>query len=141
MVFAKDKRKAFSLIEMIAAAVLLSSAVVVLCAISTKSINAVKANRETELGWDILDKQLVLIDYMGIDDFIEQGETSGQFGDEESSGPVYYWGVEIVQGEADNLYNVNMTVSWGPEKRMRSVSASTVFNGNGISMLLSSGGE
>ena len=141
MVFAKGQRRGFSLIEMIAAAVLLSGGVVAICAVSTQSIRAIRANRKYELAWEILDRQLTLIDYMGIDEFIELGETQGQFGTEAASGPVYYWQVQITEGQADNLYRVDMTVSWGTENHSNSVSAATVFNGTGTVMLLSAGGE
>ena len=135
MTFARNKRRAFSLIEMIVAAVLLSGAVVTLCAISARSLRSLALNREYELAWDILDRQLTFIDCVGIDDFIELGEFEGELGDENRPGPLHHWTVNINQGDADNLYRVDMTVSWKSQGRSHQVSASTAFNGTGTLLL------
>ncbi len=66
---------------LLSAAVLLSGAVVALCAISNKSLSGVKLNRENEVAWQLLDRQLTLIDYIGVDQFIEAGQLEGRFGD------------------------------------------------------------
>jgi len=124
-------RKAFSLVETIVAAVLLGSGVVAVCAISTKSFRGVKLNRENELAWDLLDKQLTLIDYMGIDAFIQSGETSGIFESEDGQDPTHYWEVQVAPLEIDNLYSVNIVVGWGQGSRLRQISLTTMFNGQG----------
>lgn len=124
-------RAGFSLVEMVAAAVLLSGAVVTLCAISNKSLGGVKLNRENEVAWQLLDRQLTLIDYIGVEQFIEAGQLEGRFGDEEDSGTVYHWSSDITEGEADNIYQVDMVVYWTAGLRGGQVSAATVFNGTG----------
>jgi len=127
----RGNRKAFSLVEMIVAAVLLSGAVVTLCAISNRSLAGVRLNRQHELGWEVLDRQLTLIDYIGIDEFIELGQFEGEFGDEETTGIVYHWSSDMTELEADNLWQVNMVVSWSGGSGVGRLSASTVFNGTG----------
>lgn len=117
--------------EMVAAAVLLSATVVTLCAISNKSLTGVRLNRQHELAWQLLDRQLTLIDYIGIEQFIELGQFEGDFGDEEDDGMVYYWSSNTTEGPADNLYQVDMAVSWSSQNKSGLVSASTVFNGTG----------
>jgi len=112
-------------------AVLLSGAVVTLCAISNKSLGGVKLNRENEAAWQLLDRQLTFIDYIGVEQFIEAGQLEGRFGDEESSQTVYHWSSDITEGEADNIYRVDMMVYWTASGRGGQVSASTVFNGTG----------
>ena len=137
----KSYRSGFSVVEMLVAAVLLSGAVVTLCAVSSRSLRAVKTNREYELAWEVLERQLSLIDYMGIDEFIEMGEFEGQFGNEEAGAVVYYWQAELEQGLADNLYRVDMTVNWDPEGSRGKISAATVFNGTGTLALFGAGLE
>ncbi|MEE9366528.1 MAG: hypothetical protein V3W44_07575 [Dehalococcoidales bacterium] len=125
-------RKAFSLVETIIAAVLLSSGVVAICAISTNSFRGVKINRENELAWDLLDKQLTLIDYMGIDAFVESGETTGLFEGEGGEEPTHYWDVEVTPIDIDYLYSVNIIVGWSGGSRLREISLTTMFNGQGL---------
>jgi len=134
-------RKGFSLVEMVVAAVLLSGAVVTLCAISNKSLGGVKLNRENEVAWQLLDRQLTFIDYIGVEQFIEAGQLEGGFGDEEDRGTVYYWSSDITEGEADNIYRVDMAVYWTAGNRTGKVSASTFFNGTGSTELSSESEE
>ena len=125
-------RKGFSLVETIIAAVLLSSGVVAICAISTNSFRGVKMNRQSELAWDLLDKQLTLIDYMGIDAFVESGETTGMFEGEGGQDPTHYWDVEVTPVDIDYLYSVNIIVGWSGGSRLREISLTTMFNGQGL---------
>ncbi len=126
--------KGFSLIEMIVASIILSLAVVSVCAVSTKSMTSVRSNRDYEVAWDLLDRQLTIIDYTGIEEFINEGQMSGQFGDDDSDG-THYWSARCEEGEYDYLYNLDLTISWGPENAMRSISVSTVLNGAGIEIV------
>lgn len=126
----KLTRKGFSLIEMIAAAVLLSTAVVTICAVGMHSMANIKLNRENELAWEVLDRQLTVIDYTGIEEFLEYGVTSGEV--ESPDGAIHYWEMAAEEGYSGNLYNVAISVSWGPWEHRRSVSAATVLNGTGI---------
>ena len=98
-------------------------------AISTNSFRGVKLNRENELAWDMLDKQLTMIDFIGIDAFIESGETTGLFEDEGGGDPTHYWDVEVTAMEIGYLYSVNIIVGWGEGSRLREVSLTTMFNG------------
>ena len=120
----------FSLIEMVVASIILSLAVVSICAISTKSMTSVRSNRDYGVAWDLLDRQLTMIDYTGIEEFINEGQMSGQFGDNDSEA-THYWSAKCEEGDYDYLYNLELTVSWGAENAMRSISASTILNGTG----------
>ncbi|AQT68176.1 Tfp pilus assembly protein PilV [Anaerohalosphaera lusitana] len=123
------KNKGFSLVETVAASVLLSLAVVTLSTISTRSVLNVKNNREYEQAWEILNRQLTYIDYMGVEAFMEQGEFSGKLGDEESGETVHEWAVDINESsDYTGLYSVDIKITWGPERGRRSVSASTLLN-------------
>ena len=123
------ERKGFSLVEMLVASLLLSAAVVALCAIGTRSMTGVKLNRQYETAWDLLDRQLTMIDYMGIDEFIEMRQMSGQFEVEVLGGAVYKWEAAITEGDLDNVYVVNLSISWGADGKGGRVSVATVLNG------------
>jgi Tfp pilus assembly protein PilV len=125
-------RRAFSLVETIVAAVLLSGGVVAVSAISTNSFRGVKLNRENELAWDLLDKQLTLIDFMGIDAFVDSGQTTGLFEGEGGQDPTHYWDVQVSHMDMDYLYSVNIIVGWGAGSRLREISLTTMFNGQGL---------
>jgi prepilin-type N-terminal cleavage/methylation domain-containing protein len=123
--------KGFSLIEVVVASIILSGAVVALCAVGNKSMTGVKRNRDYEVAWELVDRQLTMIDYIGIEEFIEMGQLDGQFGNDDGSGPVHYWSVQVEDGDVDNIYDVRLTISWGSKTRPRSLAASTRFNGLG----------
>ena len=137
----RKSEKAFSLVEVIVASIILSTAVVALCAVGNKSMIGVKSNREYEQAWELMDKQLTMISSVGIDQFLEADQLEGQVGEEgdsqsQSEGQVdqantHYWTAQVQEGEADNLYEVTLTISWGPENRPRSISVTTRFNGQG----------
>lgn len=127
MMGSKRNSKGFSIIEMVASSTLLSLAVVSLCSIGMRSMTGVKANREYEQAWQILDRQLTMIDYIGIGPFVELGQTDGQIGDEGEETSVYDWNVMVEEGEYTGLYNVGIVISWGPDKKRRSISAATML--------------
>jgi Tfp pilus assembly protein PilV len=124
---AKNNR-AFSLIEVVIAAVLLSMVVIVVCTLGTRSLTAVKSNREYEFAWDMLDRHITMIEAGGIEDFIKAGQFSGSFGEEEDGEIEHHWQVQVAEKEADNLYRLDVTVSWANG----SVSAATALNGKGL---------
>ncbi|MCK4998735.1 MAG: hypothetical protein KAS23_04340 [Anaerohalosphaera sp.] len=124
MIVTKNK-KAFSIIEMVAASMLLSLAVVSLCTVGAKAIRGVKSNRQYEQAWQMLDRQLAMIDYVGIGPFMELGQFEGQLNKDEDTGIVHRWNVVIEEGSYMGLYRVDMTLSWGTEKKVRSINAST----------------
>ena len=125
----KRKIKGFSLVEMIAASVILSGGVVAICALNTSSFTSVRANRQRENAWAVLDRQLTIIDYMGLDEFMNLRQFTGQIGPTEQDSTVYSWSTEFSEGVNDNLYAITLTISWGSENRMQSISVSTALNG------------
>ena len=128
-VMKKENRRAFALIETILAAIILSGSVLALGSISTRALTATKLNREYETAAALAEKQLTIIDYTGIEDFIELGRMEGVF---EQAEPGYYWRVTAESIDIDNLYHVNITVSWVHRKRPYSVSVDTRLNGRGM---------
>ena len=122
-------RKAFSLVEMIAASIILSSGVVAICALNTSSFTAVRTNRDRELAWELLDRQLTIIDCMGLDEFLELRQFSGEIKLENQTSTVYQWAAQLEEGINDNLYTITLALSWGAENRRHTIMASTVLNG------------
>jgi prepilin-type N-terminal cleavage/methylation domain-containing protein len=125
MIRSRDNR-GFSLIETLAASAILSAAVLTLGAVSTMSVSGTRLNRRYEVAASLLDKQLNLIDYIGIDEFIEIGQTEGDF---EGYDPPYHWEVVTEYQDIDSLYLVTITVSWVEGNRPYSISADTMLDG------------
>ena len=119
-------KKGFSLVETLVASVILSGAVLTLGALSTVSVRGTRVNRRYETAVSLLDKQLSLIDYIGIDEFIELGQMEGVF---EGYEPAYHWQVETEYQNIDSLYLVKITVSWVDGNRPYSISTDTMLDG------------
>ena len=126
MVQTKINKKGFSLIETLVASAILSGAVLTVGAISTSSLSGTRLNRQYEVATLLIDKQLSLIDYIGIDEFVELGEMEGDFEDIE---PGYHWEVITEYQDIDSLYLVTITVSWINGKRPYSISVDTMLDG------------
>jgi prepilin-type N-terminal cleavage/methylation domain-containing protein len=122
----KRNKRGFTLVEMIAASSILSGAVLVLVAITTRSMTGTRLNRQYETAASIIERQLSLLDYVGIDEFIELGRADGVVEDLE---PGYHWEVTTEYQGIDSLYLVTITVTWIERNRPYSVSVQTRLNG------------
>jgi prepilin-type N-terminal cleavage/methylation domain-containing protein len=130
MIVTREKiRRGFTLIEMIVASVILCGAVLAVTAISTRALNETKLNRQYEVATTLADRQLIWIDYIGVENFIELGQTEGEFLGFERE---YRWRAVTEYQGIDNLYRVNITVSWVERNRPYSVSVDTMLNGLGV---------
>ena len=125
------KRKAFTLIEALVSCVILAGALMALFALSSQCLNRVRLNQQYDLAAQLLDRQLTAIDYMGIDQFIELGKTSGQI---EESDMTYYWQASIASENIDNLYTVTMTISWLHRNKPQTFTFVTRFNGQPLTL-------
>ena len=126
MLQTKINKKGFSLIETLVASAILSGAVLTVGAISTSSLSGTRLNRQYEVAASLIDKQLSLIDYIGIDEFIDIGQMEGDF---EEIEPGYHWEVVTEYQDIDSLYLVTITVSWVDHKRPYSLSVDTMLDG------------
>ena len=126
MVWAKRNRKGFTLVEAAVASTILCGAVLTVGAISTSSLSGTRLNRQYEVAASLIDKQLSLIDYIGIDEFIDIGQMEGSF---EEIEPGYYWEVVTEYQDIDSLYLVTITVTWVDRKRPYSLSVDTMLDG------------
>ena len=126
MVWAKTNRKGFTLVEAAVASTILCGAVLTVGAISTSSLSGTRLNRQYEAAVSLIDKQLSLIDYVGIDEFVELGQMEGVF---EEIEPGYHWAVVTEYQDIDSLYLVTITVSWVEHNRPYSISVDTMLDG------------
>jgi hypothetical protein len=107
------------------AAVMLSGAAVVISAVTARSLHAAKLDTDYELAWQLLDRQLTLIDHIGIENFIRQGQMQGEF---EQFQPPYQWFVSASPQDYPGLYLVRATVSWQTNNRTHSICTETMLN-------------
>jgi hypothetical protein len=124
-------RAGFTLIEAIAGAGILAFAVIMLVAGTTRALAGARLNRQRELAAALLDRQLAMIDYIGIEEFIELGQMEGEFDEFEGE---YVWEVAVEPELIGNLYKVSMTVMWVDGNRPYSISVDTKLNGRGIAL-------
>ena len=120
----------FNLVEALVATMILSGAVLTFGAISTNALSSTRLHRHYEMAASVIDKQLNLIDYMGIDAFLQAGQTEGVVEDME---PAYQWTVTTEYQGTDDLYLVTITVTWLEGNRPYNVTAQTMLDGSGAS--------
>ncbi len=120
------RHSGFNLVETIVASVILSGAVLALGAVSSGTLTQTRLNRQYEAAASIIDRQLTLIDAVGIDAFIEQGQTEGVVEEWE---PGYAWAVRTEYEGIDNVYLVTVTVRWLERNRPRQIAVQTKLNG------------
>jgi hypothetical protein len=126
MVRAKRKKRGFTLVETITASTILCGTVLTVGAISTRALTNIRLNRRYEMAASLADKQLSMIDYIGIDEFIEAGQMEGDFEDIE---PAFHWEVATEYQEIGSLYLVTITVSWMEHNRPYKLLVDTMFDG------------
>lgn len=116
-------KKGFTLVEAITATVILSFSVVVLAGIATRELNSTKNMGVYERAWDLADRQLTVISYVGVGKYVIQGPMEGVFEDNDTE---FMWKAEIQEAEEDGfLYDVRLTVVWGMGKKSQSITVQT----------------
>lgn len=121
----------FNLVETLVATLILSGSVLALATISTNALTDTTRNRHYEQAAAIIDEQLSMIDYVGIDQLVKLDRTEG---DNEDFGSAYHWKVSTEYEGTDNLYIVTITVTWLEGNRPYSVTAQTMLDGTGMGM-------
>ena len=133
---AKTKTKGFTLVEVVASSIILCGAVMIVGAIGTQALTGTHLNRRYEMAASLVDKQLSLIDYIGIDSIVEMGQLEEDY---EDSNYTYHWKIYTEYQEIDSLYLVTLTVSWVDRNRPYSISVDTMLNGETLSEESSAG--
>lgn len=132
----KKGKRGFTLVETMVASAILCGAVLTISAICSRSLTNTRLNRRYETALTLIDRQLSLIDYVGIDEFIAIGQMEGSF---EDYAPGYTWRVATQYEDIDSLYLVTITVSWLEHNRPHSVSVETMLDG--VSLYANTGTE
>ena len=100
--------KGFTLIELILAAMILCMSVLAIGAVNTRSVVETRLNRQYEMATSLANRQLSVIDYIGIDDFLKAGKTQGQIA---YVGMSFNWQVAC-ELKTTGLYLVTVEISW-----------------------------
>jgi hypothetical protein len=122
----KRNKKSFTLIETIAAALLLSLSVVVLAGISIRSLQMARSITVYEQAWDLADRQLTIVDYIGVRKYILSGPTEGQY---KGDGIKFDWTLKISETTLDFLYDVTVTVGWVEQRGYKKIEIQTRLSG------------
>ena len=92
--------------------------------------------RQYAAAYQVADRQLTLIDVMGVDAFIEQEVNEGQ---DEQEGLQYYWSVASEQEGIDALYTLEITVRWEAMGRAHAVRVGTRLDGVATTLTVNGG--
>lgn len=117
------RRRGVSLLETVLAASLLGGVVMTICGLSAGSLRSVRLNQEYEKAWDYIERQLTLIDLVGVQAMQQRGQTGGQF--ESLDGRIWHWNVQIAETGITSLYDVVMRLEWEESGRVRRLECQT----------------
>ena len=120
------KKRGFTLVETIVSTIILCGSVLTIGAICSRAVTGTRINRSYETALNLVNRQLSLIDYVGIDEFLDMGQMAGDF---EDIAPGYHWQVVTEYQEIDALYYVSITVFWYEHTRLNQVTVDTMFDG------------
>ena len=124
----KHTRRAYTLIEALVATLILAGGLTTISALNSRCLIRTRQNQQYDRAWQLLDRQLTLIDTMGIEQFLENRTTQGEIDDEET---IYQWDVVVVREPIDQLYRVTLAIKWFKGKQWHTISATTCLNGQG----------
>ena len=122
----KKHRGGFTLLEALVAMMVLTGALVALQGIVNRCMYRVRVNEEKERAWQVLDRQMTVIDAMGIDTYMLEPLQEGEI---EENGMLFNWRVDTSIESIDCMYEVRITIWWGPETNPHVISATTKLNG------------
>jgi type II secretion system protein I len=117
------KHRGISLLETVAAATILATAVMTVCGLSAKGLRSVRLNQEQEMAWDFLDRQLVLIDTVGVEVLAETGSAAGHI--QSFDGRLWQWTAQAEAAETAGLYDVQVRVEWLSGNRPKQITCRT----------------
>ena len=120
----KHSQRAFTLVEALVASIILAGGVVTVSALNSRCLKRTLLNQQLDRAWQLMDRQLTLIDAMGIETFMEQRINQGDMNDGDL---IYTWEVVIDTHEIEGLYPLTMTIRWFRGNQPKMITASTCF--------------
>jgi Tfp pilus assembly protein PilV len=123
----RRKRNAagFTLVEALAAGIILSISVVALGSLVIRGVQSMRIAREYEVAAELLDQTMTRIDLLGPERLSREGPTSGRFDEPYEN---YSWDAQIDWRAEGYLYDVTLTVSWEGPTGNRSAQVKTALN-------------
>jgi hypothetical protein len=106
--------------------------VVTIGAISTRCLSRINIDRLYETAASIADRQLTMIEYVGVENFIEAGQMEGEF---ENDQVKYVWQAAVEELEIDGLYEITVLITFRQHNRQYSFLVCTRLNGSGNTAL------
>lgn len=104
----------------------------IIAAICTRCLGSVRSDAVYEIAIDVADRQLAVVDAMGVDEFLEQGSDEGTM---QADGVDFSWRVGVEETAIDTLYRVGVSVSWDDRGKSRRVELVTrICNDEGGSL-------
>jgi prepilin-type N-terminal cleavage/methylation domain-containing protein len=118
------RNSGFSLIEVMVAAGLLATVTVTVCTLGAKSLASMRVCQEYEKAWDVLDRQMVLLEQIGVANLASRSNLSGVIDDPQSQ-IQWKWQMNIELLDVEELYALTLTVEWISEGKVRRVQCDT----------------
>jgi prepilin-type N-terminal cleavage/methylation domain-containing protein len=97
------RNSGFSLIEVMVAAGLLATVTVTVCTLGAKSLASMRVCQEYEKAWDVLDRQMVLLEQIGVANLASRSNLSGVIDDPQSQ-IQWKWQMNIELLDVEELY-------------------------------------
>jgi prepilin-type N-terminal cleavage/methylation domain-containing protein len=120
----RSKNSGFSLIEVMVAAGLLATVTVTVCALGAKSLASMQVCQEYEKAWDVLDRQMILLEQIGVANLASRSNLSGVIEDPQTQ-MQWKWQMKIEPLDVEELYALTLTVEWISEGRVRRIQCDT----------------
>jgi hypothetical protein len=120
----RQKNRAFSLIEVMVAAGMLATVTVTVCTLGAKSLASMQVCQEYEKAWDVLDRQMILLEQIGVANLASRSNLSGVIEDPQTQ-MQYKWQMKIEPLDVEELYALTLTVEWVSESKIRRIQCDT----------------
>lgn len=106
---ARRNRRGFTLVEALAAGVVLAMTAVVIGGAVTRSIHALTISRDLQRASELLEATMTRIDLIGPARLMSEGPTEGRFDPPDDR---FSWEAQIESLVETDLYEVTLTVRW-----------------------------
>ena len=124
--YGRPGRRGFTLVETLAAGVILTLWAVVLGGAASRGVRSLAIARDTQRASELLERVLTKVDLIGPARLMADGPTEGVF---EAPHDAFRWRTEIDSRTEADLYEVAVRISWRmPNGQERSVEAKTLIN-------------